>query len=129
MSIIRCKYCGNDVSTKAKVCPHCNNQISKKEMNKLEHYGLLEEELETSNMKYEYLVKSFTDESSGDTDPVLLERLINNYARQGWRLKQIYTNEMGKNSVGVGLSGFGSQTNATIERTFVIFEREVNNNL
>lgn len=125
MAIIKCKNCGNDISTKAKVCPHCNNSISKKEINKIEHYGLYEETFEASNMKYEYLVKSFIDESTGDTDPELLERLINNYARQGWRLKQIYTNEIGKNSVGIGFGGLGSQTNATMERTFVIFEREV----
>ena len=31
-------------------------------------------------------------------------------------------------SVGVGIGGIGSQTNATIERTFLIFEREVNKN-
>lgn len=99
----------------------------KKEQKKIKHYGLqeYEEEKDFGKMQYEYLVKSFIDEDSGDTDPQVLEKIINNCAKQGWRLKQIYTNEIGRNSVGVGIGGLGSQTNATIERTFLIFERKL----
>lgn len=109
-----------------------NNKILKKQMKqekkdkaKMLHYGLVEENEVTQNMKYEYMVKSFIDEDNGETDPLMLEKLINNYARQGWRLKQIYTNELGKNSTGVGIGGIGSQVNSTMERTFIIFEREI----
>lgn len=109
-----------------------NNKILKKQMKqekkdkaKMLHYGIVEENEVTQNMKYEYMIKSFIDEDNGETDPLMLEKLINNYARQGWRLKQIYTNELGKNSTGVGIGGIGSQVNSTIERTFIIFEREI----
>lgn len=118
----------NNPDTFDKINSITTTRQEKKQLKRFVHYGLIEEETDSTNMKYEYLVKSFTDEDSGDTDPYILERIINNYARQGWRLKHIYTNELGKNSVGVGVGGIGSQTNATIERTFLIFEREVNKN-
>lgn len=118
----------NNPDTFDKINSSTTTRQEKKQLKRFVHYGLIEEETDSTNMKYEYLVKSFTDEDSGDTDPYILERIINNCARQGWRLKHIYTNELGKNSVGVGIGGIGSQTNATIERTFLIFEREVNKN-
>ena len=67
----------------------------------------------------EYAVEVITDNASGGTNIQRLKNILRDYSAAGWKLKNLFTNELGVNSVSVG--GFG--TNATIDQVVLIFER------
>ncbi|EGD46379.1 hypothetical protein Cpap_0318 [Ruminiclostridium papyrosolvens DSM 2782] len=62
---------------------------------------------------------------SGVSNVIQIEKALNNYAKDGWYLKSIATNESGKNSRSVSVSGLYSSVNATIDQTIIILERNV----
>lgn len=72
---------------------------------------------------YEYRVLKFSDDSSGIPNIAELEKALNDLSLHGWHLKSAHTNEIGKNSVAVGLGGASNGSNATIDVTVLIFER------
>lgn len=74
---------------------------------------------------YEYDVLSVSDDEYGNLDKVGLKNYLNKMGKQGWRLKAVTSNELGKTARHVGIGGFGGGTNATIEETILIFERFV----
>lgn len=75
------------------------------------------------NNLYEYAVETVSDTENGTSNKTAIIAHINRYAKNGWRLHSIYTNEIGKISQP---KPFGISTiNATIEETVMIFERIV----
>ena len=71
----------------------------------------------------EYTVVPIMDKADGSIDANELKKVLNNYANMGWQLKSVFTNELGKNSVGAsGLLTYQS-VNATMDMTIIIFER------
>lgn len=75
------------------------------------------------NNLYEYKVEVIQDLENGSSNQTTIISTINQYAKNGWRLHSIYTNEIGKISQP---KPFGISTiNATIEETVLIFERIV----
>ncbi len=77
--------------------------------------------IDTKRLTYEYKVESFRDNSSGTTDISTMSNIINRYAEKGYRVVNVFTNEIGKNTVGIG----GVSTNTTIDEVVVIFERPI----
>ena len=75
------------------------------------------------NDVYEYLVLSVVDDNSGAANTDYISDLINNHAKDRWRLHSIFTNEIGKNSSSSGYGGMSSGTNATIDQTIIVLER------
>lgn len=75
------------------------------------------------NDLYEYEVEVITDTNTGVLDVSLLKIILNKYALDGWRLKAVLSNEIGKVSSSLGIAGISAGTNATIEETVLIFER------
>lgn len=75
------------------------------------------------NSRYEYSVETIVDTDSGAVDTVALSNVLTQYASNGWRLKSVFTDEIGKNSNNSGVGGITSGTNATIEQVIMIFER------
>jgi hypothetical protein len=70
---------------------------------------------------YEYKVVTMHNEKGGVVDAEGIEKVLSDYARSGWRLHTMYSNELGKQSAAV--LGFG--TNATVCEDVLIFERRV----
>ena len=72
------------------------------------------------NKKYEYKICTIMDRGSGAVDLNALTETINKMASEGYRVKNVFTNELGKNSVSV--AGIG--VNSTMDQVVIIFERE-----
>lgn len=83
---------------------------------------ILECELQ-KNSRYEYEVETLIDDASGSINTHVLKETLGKYAAEGWRLKSVFTDEIGKNSDSSGVGGVSSGTNATIEQVIMIFER------
>lgn len=83
---------------------------------------MYEQELQ-KNSRYEYSVETFVDNNSGGIDVDSLNRLLSEYASNGWRLKSVFTDEIGKNANSIGMGGFSAGINSTIEQVVLIFER------
>lgn len=91
----------------------------RKEREKLEN----EIRIKKNNDKYEYVVETMYDDSTGYVNIQRLSDLMNFYANNGWRLKSIISNEVGKNVTSVGIGGISSGNNATIDQIILVFER------
>ena len=74
---------------------------------------------------YEYRIETIRDNQYGSTDLILLDKTVQNYAKDNWRLHSVFTNEVGKTGSSVSVGGFTSATNATIDEVVLIFEREI----
>ena len=72
---------------------------------------------------FEYKVIVINDLSSGEIDEKTIQNTLTEWSEKGWRLHTIFSSEIGKNSAGVSIAGFGSIINATIDQTILIFER------
>lgn len=83
------------------------------------------------NPKYEYKIITIDDTSSGSIDSARIQKILNQYSEEGWKLHSAFTNELGKNSSSTSIGHMGSGTNATIDQTVLIFERciDAGNNL
>lgn len=73
---------------------------------------------------YEYEVITLQDED-GRVNATKLKQYLNNMGKNGWRLKCVTTNELGKESKALGIGGFGGAVNSTIDETILILERFV----
>lgn len=111
-----------------------------KQINNLEEYSLedlkdvlqvcllkqcekLEKQLKQQiNARYEYAVESVVD-NGGATNIRQMSELINSYARQGWHVKSIFTNELGHNASSVSVGMVGSGTNYTVDEVVIVFEK------
>jgi len=86
-------------------------------------YKILEE---VNTLKSQIMLESFVDyrievvnDRMGATDIQTLSNILQRYSDSGWKLKSVFTNELGKNSVSVGSIG----VNSTSDQTVLIFER------
>lgn len=77
------------------------------------------------NPQYEYQIVSVGDMDSGEINIREIQRILNQYSEDGWKLHSAFTNELGKNSSATSIGSFGSGTNATIDQTILIFERYI----
>ena len=97
-----------------------------REEQKIEEEKLREEQKKiqlTKNPLFEYKVVSIMDLPTGASDDANIQKALNIWSQQGWRLHTIYTNEIGKTSSAASIGGFGGGVNATIDQTVLIFER------
>ena len=81
--------------------------------------------MENRNDLYEYEVEVITDTDTGQLNVSFLKAILNKYASDGWRLRSVLSNEIGKIASSIGIAGISAGTNATIEQTVLIFERRV----
>ncbi len=75
------------------------------------------------NLLMDYKVDSITDSRSGGTNYTALQSSLDWHSERGWKVKSIFTNELGRNSFSVSVSGHSSGTNSTIDQTIIIYER------
>lgn len=61
-----------------------------------------------------------TDETSNKEQ---INQVLISHAVQGWNLVTMYSNEFGKNSMGVAVGGVGGGTNTTMCEDVMVFER------
>lgn len=116
-----------------KTCPNCGELCGddvKKCFNCFYEFEIPEQEVEDQinavisiNDIYEYDVVSLNDTKHGSSDLVALQEILSEHGRNGWRLVNTVTNELGHNSSSVSLCGMTSKTNATIDQIILIFER------
>lgn len=72
--------------------------------------------------EYEYAIERVLDDR-GATDVKGLAEIISYYAKEGWRVKNVFTNERGKNLTSVAVGGVSSGINYTTDEVVIIFER------
>lgn len=109
-------------------CVECNSRFKSKdeidteirEKKRLEEISKQEYALSTSDL-YEYKVVTVENERGGLVDKESMMDMLNSYAREGWKLHTVYSNELGKSAVSV--LGFG--VNATVCQDVFILERRV----
>ena len=70
---------------------------------------------------YEYDVVTIINENHGTIDKEEMMRILSEHARNGWRLHTIYSNELGKNALGI----LGLGVNSTASEDVLIFERRI----
>lgn len=75
------------------------------------------------NAYYEYRTEYLFDDADGELRKSDLDEVLGRYAADGWRLHSIVVNELGKNASSVGVGGFSSGVNATMDVTILVFER------
>lgn len=116
---------GNIVVKKYKTEKHNNlENATDEELINYINYKILEE---INNLRNQVMLESFVDyqveiiydNSSGGTDIARLSSVLKRYSDLGWKLKSVFTNELGKNSVSVA----GVGINSTADQTVLIFER------
>lgn len=77
----------------------------------------------SKNPLFEYQVVVVNDLPDGQADDDGIQKALNEWSWQGWKLHTIFTNEIGKSSTATSIIGFGFGINATIEQTVLVFER------
>ena len=96
------------------------------EQQKNEHIKLFQQQIEEqikNNPLYEYETIVINDNSDGTVNTKQIQDTLLEYSKAGWRLHSIFTNEIGKSTVGAFIGFIGSNVNATIDQTIIIFER------
>lgn len=94
------------------------------EAEQLERQKALEEReasLRKINACYEYRVETITDLYNGAINVVQMQNILADYAKRGWRLHSVFTNELGKN----GVTANNVNINATMDQTILVFERYI----
>lgn len=94
-----------------------NEETKKEKINNLKKNGIEE--------YYEYTSLEIIDDDDGRVDVEYMISQINELALEGWKLISAFANELGKNTSSVGIYGFASGKNATIEQNILIFERKI----
>lgn len=73
------------------------------------------------NEFYEYDVVTILNENHGQIDKEKIKQVLSEYARNGWKLHTMYSNELGKNAIAI----LGLGVNATACEDVLIFERRI----
>ena len=108
-NVDKCFKCGFDFITKTMPTDNSTSSDGAQQNLKPSLYRL--------NNEYEYYVVTVNDLSTGEADTNTINYTLSEYAKKGWRLHTIYTNELGKDK--------NYSTNATIDQTVIVFERIV----
>lgn len=74
---------------------------------------------------WEYKVIPSIDPTTGRIDYNKMELILNELGLQGWKLITAFANELGKNTSSLGLGGFSTGTNTTVEAAVLVLERFV----
>ena len=122
----KCPICKKNVNYDTQICSDCgyafttmstieDNEIAKMYNARIEQYK--------KNPFYEYDYIVVPNKSDGSTDQENIREIITSHAMQGWRLVTMYSNEIGKNTIGVSVAGVGGGTNATMCEDVLVFER------
>lgn len=82
-----------------------------------------ESEIISINDTYEYDVVIISDLPSGGINTSEMKKILKSRARSGWRLKNSFCNEIGKEAREVGAGVFSEKVNATRTQVVMIFER------
>ena len=101
-------------------------QIKVSEQQKNEQIKLFQQQREEqlkNNPLYEYETVVINDNSDGTANSKQIQDTLLEYSKAGWRLHSIFTNEVGKSTVGAFIGFIGSNVNATIDQTILVFER------
>lgn len=100
-----------------------NEQKLQKKLELKQNFEKYKEEQLKRNPIYEYTTVVINDNVDGTADAKQIQNKLSEYSSAGWRLHSIFTNEVGKSSVGAFVGFFGGNLNATIDQTILIFER------
>lgn len=99
-----------------------SNQYAEKQKNMSEGVERNKEKAKELGVSlYEYKVLSFIDSNTGLTNTGDIEGQLNILASEGWRIKGIVSNELGKNA----LSLLGIGINGTVDQTIIVLERDI----
>lgn len=94
--------------------------------NEIKNIEIFEKEKELQikrNPLYEYKIEIVNDLETGEIDSRRMQYIVEKYSSEGWRLHNVFTNELGKTSTLSGIAFLGVSVNATICQTIFIFER------
>lgn len=122
----KCPICKKNVNYNAELCSDCGymfNVVSATEYKEIADIYNSRFEQYKKNPFYEYDYVVVPNLSDGSTDKERIKEIIFSHAIQGWRLITMYSNELGKNSLGVAIAGVGGGTNATMCEDIMVFER------
>lgn len=75
--------------------------------------------------KYQYTVDVIYDNRHGGTDVEALKRSLTWHGERGYRLKEMITNELGKNSMTIGVGNYSSGVNSTQDQVILVYEKPV----
>lgn len=140
-----CPNCHELVGNSVKICFNCHYDFSLKrvvdssrfaEERKNEELRIQQlkenqrEEIKKRNLlylnsEYEYETVVINDLITGEIDSEKLQKTLESYALNGWRLHSVFTNEVSRNSGGSFTSFQGVSINAAIDQTILIFERRI----
>lgn len=98
-----------------------NKENLRKEMEAQEKEVQRVEYAKSFNEFYEYDVVTIINENHGTIDKQEMMRILSEHTKNGWKLHTIYSNELGKNALGI----LGLGINATACEDVLIFERRV----
>lgn len=122
----KCPICKKNVNYDAEICSDCGfafnvvDVIEYQEIAKI--YNARFEQIK-KNPYYEYDYVVIPNMPDGSTNKELIQDVIDSHAMQGWRLVTMYSNEIGKNSIGVSIASVGGGTNSTMCEDIMVFER------
>lgn len=139
-----CPECGELVGDSVESCFNCNYNFNYKrkvtkneieeEKNKLEEKRRKQLEVEkikeneritqlSKNPIYEYQTVIVNNLETGEINQIEFQRALETWSQKGWRLHSVFNNELGKTSSSIAVGFIGSNVNATIDQTVLIFER------
>ena len=141
----QCPNCHELVGNSVKICFNCHydfslgrvvdsSRIAEERRNEVLRIQQLKEnqreEIKKRNLlylnsEYEYKTVVINDLITGEIDSKKLQKTLESYALNGWRLHSVFTNEVGRNSGGSFTSFQGVSINAAIDQTILIFERRI----
>lgn len=121
-----CPNCGELLGDSVTECFNCQYSYTYKKVitknEQIEESRLRQAQL-SKNPLFEYELVVINDLSNGQVDSQKIQAALDEWSGKGWRLHSIYSSEIGKNTTGISVAGFGSMTNATIDQTILVFER------
>lgn len=122
----KCPVCKKNVNYDVEICSECGfafnvvDVIEYREIAKI--YNSRMEQIR-KNPYYEYDCVVVPNLSDGSIDKKRIEEIVLTHAMQGWRLVTMYSNELGKESVGLAVGGIGGAENTTMCEDVLMFER------
>ena len=122
----KCPVCKKNVNYDTEICSDCGyafNVIDMMEYQEIAKIYNARLEQIKKNPYYEYDYVVVPNLSDGSTNKERIKEVITSHAMQGWRLVTMYSNELGKNTMGVAVGGVGGGTNTTMCEDVMVFER------
>lgn len=139
-----CPECGELLGDSVETCFNCNynfnykrkvtkneieeekNKLEEKRRKQLEAEKLKENERITQLSKnpiFEYQTVIVNNLETGEINQIEFQKVLETWSQKGWRLHSVFNNELGKTSSSIAVGFIGSNVNATIDQTVLIFER------